>query len=91
MAQVPRVQCSEHGVKTIQVPWSEPGSSFTALFEALVIDWLRAATTQAVARRLGMSWDQVNGVMQRAVRRGLARRELEMPRQLGVVSGATRR
>jgi len=84
VAQVPRVRCSEHGVKTIRVPWSAPGSSFTALFEALVIDWLRAATTQAVARRLGLSWDQVDGVMQRAVRRGLARRQLEMPRQLGV-------
>jgi len=84
VAEVPRVRCSEHGVKTIHVPWSEPGSSFTALFEALVIDWLREATTAAVARRLGLSWDQVDGVMQRAVRRGLARRRLTVPRHLGV-------
>lgn len=83
-ADVPRVECSLHGVKTIRVPWSESGSSFTALFEALVIDWLRAANTSAVARLLGLSWDQVDGVMQRAVRRGLARRELEVPRHLGV-------
>ena len=40
MADVPRVECSEHGVVTVAVPWSEPGSGFTALFEALVIDWL---------------------------------------------------
>lgn len=84
VAQVPRVRCAEHGVKTIRVPWSEPGSSFTALFEALVIDWLREATTTAVARQLGLSWDQVDGVMQRAVRRGLARRRLSVPRHLGV-------
>lgn len=83
-AEVPRVRCLEHGVKTIRVPWSEPGSSFTALFEALVIDWLRAATTQAVARQLGLTWDQVDGVLQRAVRRGLARRKLKVPRRLGV-------
>ncbi len=56
------------------VPWSDPGSGFTALFEALVIDWLGEASIQAVARRLGLTWDQVDGVMQRAVRRGLARR-----------------
>lgn len=84
VAEVPRVRCSEHGVKTVRVPWSEPGSSFTALFEALVIDWLRAANTKAVAQRLGLTWDQVDGVMQRAVRRGLARRELAVPRALGV-------
>ncbi|MGH7753723.1 MAG: ISL3 family transposase [Gemmatimonadales bacterium] len=84
VAQVPRVKCSEHGAKTIRVPWAEPGSPFTALFEALVIDWLRAATTQGVARLLGLSWDQVDGVMQRAVRRGLARRELRAPRRVGV-------
>lgn len=83
-AEVPRVRCSKHGVKTIRAPWSEPGSSFTALFEALVIDWLREATTTAVARRLGLTWDQVDGVMQRAVRRGLARRTLTVPRHLGV-------
>lgn len=71
-------------MKTIRVPWSEPGSSFTALFEALVIDWLRAANTSAAARLLGLSWDQVDGVMQRAVQRGLARREFEVPRHLGV-------
>jgi transposase len=84
VAEVPRVQCTQHGVTTIRVPWAEPGSSFTALYEALVIDWLREANTQAVARRLNLTWDQVDGVMQRAVRRGLERRELEPPRHLGV-------
>jgi hypothetical protein len=83
-AEVPRVRCPEHGVKTLAVPWSEPDSGFTALFEALVIDWLHEASIQAVARRLDLSWDQVDGVMQRAVRRGLARRRLEVPRRLGV-------
>jgi transposase len=38
---VPRVECGEHGVLAAKVPWSEPGSRFTALFEALVIDWLK--------------------------------------------------
>jgi transposase len=83
-ARVPRVQCPEHGVKTIRVPWGEPGSGFTALFEALVIDWLREASTSAVARQLDLTWDQVDGVMQRAVERGLARRQLEVPHRIGV-------
>ena len=71
---MPRVRCAEHGVLTIGVPWSDAGSRFTALFEALVIDWLGEASMSAVARQLDLSWDQVDGVMQRAVKRGLARR-----------------
>jgi transposase len=84
VANVPRVRCEEHGVKQIRVPWAEEKSRFTALFEALVIDWLKEASISAVARRMRMSWDEVDGVMQRAVRRGLAKRELALPDAIGV-------
>lgn len=83
-AEVPRVQCAHHGVLQIQVPWAEPGARFTALFEALVIDWLRVASFAAVARQLGVSWDEVDGIQGRAVQRGLARRRREPVTHLGV-------
>jgi len=56
------------------------------MFEILVIDWLKAAkgNVTAVASQLGMTWDQVDGVMSRAVERGLQRRTVESPRRLGV-------
>ena len=53
-ADVPRVRCAEHGVRTIGVPWADVGSRFTALFEALIIDWLGAASISAVARASGL-------------------------------------
>jgi transposase len=81
---VPRVECRQHGVLQIEVPWAEPGSGFTALMEALVIDWLQEASIRAVARRMDLTWDEVDGVMQRAVKRGLARRRLEGIRHVGV-------
>jgi hypothetical protein len=59
-------------------------SRFTALFEALVIDWLRETSQRAVARRLGLTLAEVHGIMERAVRRGLARRGEEMIEYLGV-------
>jgi hypothetical protein len=43
VADVPRVQCDEHGVVQVAVPWSDPKSRFTALFEALVINWLEGS------------------------------------------------
>lgn len=84
VADVPRVECPEHGVVTVDVPWSEPGSGFTALFEALVIDWLREASVAAVSRRLGLSWNAIDGILQRAVQRGLARRAEVAPTRIGV-------
>jgi transposase len=81
---VPRVRCEQHGVTTMAVPWSDPGSGFTALFEALIIDWLKEASITAVARQLNLTWDQVDGVMRRAVRRGMGRRQLEAASHIGV-------
>jgi transposase len=68
----------------VKLPWAEPGSRFTALFEALAIDWLRAASQKAVAERLGLSWDEVHAIQDRAVKRGLARRKAEPVTRLGV-------
>ena len=55
IAKVPRVECAEHSVVNVCVPWAEPGSSFTAMFEALVIDWLQVALISAVAARMKLS------------------------------------
>ena len=41
VADVPRVGCKEHCVVTMSVSWVEPGSGFTEMFEALVIDCLK--------------------------------------------------
>jgi transposase len=91
VAEVPRVRCEEHGVVTVSVPWAEPGSGFTALFEALVIDWLKEASISAVSRLMGLSWNAIDGIMRRAVERGLSRREEGFPTQIGVDETAFRK
>jgi len=83
-AEVPRVECPEHGVAQVVVPWAEPNSRFTALFEAVVIDLLRFAPISAVAGHTGLSWGQVDGIQARAVARGLRRREAAPVRRLAV-------
>jgi len=86
VARLPRVRCREHGVLQMRVPWGEPGSRLTALFERLVIDWLRRVERiGAVAEALHLSWDEVDGVRERAVRRGLERRgAVRLPAVIGV-------
>jgi transposase len=83
-AEVPRIECPEHGVRQFPVPWSEPNSGFTALFECLVINWLKHASRSAVSQQLRLTWAEVDGIMQRAVKRGLSRRKNEAPARLGV-------
>ncbi len=83
-AEIPRVECEEHGVLQIKVPWAEPGSRFTALFEAVAIDWLLEANLNAASRRLGLSWDEMAGIQERAVRRGLQRRKKIKVEYIGV-------
>lgn len=75
VADVPRVSSPEHGIKQVEVPWAEERSRFTALFECLVINWLKEASTSAVARQLQVGWDAIDGIMQCAVARGIARRD----------------
>jgi len=90
-AAPPRTECPEHGVRVIRLPWAEPSSRFTALFEALAIEWLKAASQQAVAGLLGLSWDEIHGILERAVQRGLARRQREIVSQVGVDEKAFRK
>ncbi len=87
IGRVPRVKCPEHGVVQVAVSWAEESSRFTALLEALVIDWLLEASFAAVARQLRLSWDQVAGIQDRAVRRALPAGIGSRPSR----SGSTRR
>ena len=48
-ARVPRVKCDEHGVKTVSVPWSRSNTSFTLMFETLIIA-IAEMPVSAVAR-----------------------------------------
>lgn len=84
VCEVPRIQCQEHGVHQVSVPWAESSSRFPALFEAFAITWLKEASFAAVARLLHLSWDQVDGIVGRAVKRGLARRTKSSMRRIAV-------
>jgi len=73
------------------MPWAEPSSRFTALFELRAIEGLKAASQKAVAGLLKLSWDEIHGIMERAVKRGLERRKAEPVSQMGVDEKAFRK
>lgn len=49
-ARAPRIKCSEHGVKTVEVPWARPVSGFTLLFEAYIMCLAKEMPVSAIAR-----------------------------------------
>lgn len=83
-ARIPRVECGEHGVVQVQVPWAEPRSRFTMLFERLAIDVLSQCDVSGATRILRISWDEAWGLMERAVKRGRERKAARIVRQIGV-------
>lgn len=83
--RVPRSECPEHGVKTIQVPWASGSSKFTLEFEATAVELLLVARSQSQASSyLHLSWHQVHRIQEAAVSRGLERRSTNRIRRVGL-------
>jgi len=74
VSRVPIVKCPEHGAQTVAVPWAEKYARFTQLFERLAIDVMLECSTSGACEILRISWDEADGIKQRAVKRGLARK-----------------
>jgi len=92
VCSVPRSNCPEHGVRTVHVPWAEPHSGFTMLFERFAIDVLSACATQkAAGELLRLSWFEIHRIQKRAVERGLERRKVEQVSNVGMDEKSFRR
>lgn len=81
----PRVKCPEHKTITMEVPWAEDMSRFTKQFERIAIQFLEASENRKkTAENLRLSWDEMNHIMTKAVKRGLDRRENEPIKYVGI-------
>lgn len=90
-ARPPRVKCDEHGVRQVAVPWSEPKSRFTLLFESFAISVLQAVGVAGARKILKLSWDEAWAIERRAVQRGLLRKKEQPPALIGIDEKAYRR
>lgn len=73
-SEIPRINCSNHGVLTIQVPWADQSSRYSTMFECTVLKWAQECSILSLSRRMRISWNAINGIMYRGVKRGLKRR-----------------
>lgn len=83
-ARLPRARCPEHGIRQCAAPLSGEMSHLTMAMERRCVDTLLECSRSGAARLTGLSWDEADGLMSRAVSRGLARRGDAVPSRLGI-------
>lgn len=83
-ASPPRVKCPKDGVHQVRLAWAEPKSRFTLLFERMAIDVMQVTNIKAARKILRISWDEAWHILNRAVERGLRRKEPRLIKHLGV-------
>ena len=84
-ARVPRLRYEDGHTEEVTVPWAERYSRLSKLMESFVIRVVESChTVKEAAGLLGLGVDQVDGVMRRAVQRGLERRAAEPMKYLGM-------
>ena len=82
-ARIPRVECPEHGKVQVTLPWAEKHSRFSMRFESLTLQLMGDMDIKNSSLILGITWFQAHGIMQRAVKRGLARKS-STPSRIGI-------
>jgi transposase len=91
-ARVPRLLLKSGKTLIVNVPWAEPRGRLTRAFESFAIDALQCCrTVRAAARLTRLGEDQLDGIMERAVARGMARRATLAPTLLGIDDKAIRK
>ena len=84
-ARQPRIDCPDHGVKTVEVPWARPGAGFTLLMEAFILVLVQGGMTPAQAARLIDEHDtRLWRVLQHYVEEARAREDLSKVTTIGV-------
>ena len=79
-----RVDCAECGVTTELVPWAEPTSPYTRVFEELVAYFAQRTDKTTVSRTMGVAWRSVGNIIQRVVARLGPKNELDSLTHIGI-------
>jgi transposase len=79
-----RVQCGACGVKVEQVPWGIGKHTLSRAYMLYLAHWARKLSWKETARSFHTSWEKVYQAVEYVVQWGLAHRQLEPIRAIGV-------
>lgn len=90
-ASVPRVNCPEHGVKRIIVPWARKGSKFTLLFEQAALILAREMPIKPAAKIIGITDKRLWRIVFHYVKTALSKIDLSGVQAVGLDETASKR
>jgi len=70
--KLPRVKCPVHGVKAVAFPFARPHQDVTNALEQKCIQATIANSQADIARLFGLSYDRMEGIINRALQRGMS-------------------
>ncbi|KKL44742.1 hypothetical protein LCGC14_2362660, partial [marine sediment metagenome] len=79
-----RVECPRCGVKVEKVPWCDGKNQLTTTYRWFLAGWAKRISWKEVASVFGTSWQSVFRSVKHAVSWGLAHRDLEDIKAIGV-------
>jgi len=79
-----RVECPTCGVKVEKVPWCDGKNQLTTTYRWFLAGWAKRLSWKEVASVFGTSWQSVFRSVKHAVSWGLAHRDLEDIKAIGV-------
>ena len=87
----PRIKCQDHGVLQVETPWARPGSGFTLLFEAFMIELSRVMPVNSLAKMVGEYDTRIWRVIKHYVEE--ARKDLDLSQvvRVGIDETSSRR
>jgi len=90
-ARVPRIECPEHKVRQVEVPWARAESGFTLMFEALVMALVKEMAVSAVAALVGEHDTRLWRIVRHYVGAAHAAQDWSEIRAVAIDETATRR
>lgn len=82
--RTPRINCAKDGVRMINVPWSKPGSGFTLLFEAMVLQLARVMPVSQIALLVGEHDTRIWRIVQRYVQIAIKQADYSEIKSVGI-------
>jgi transposase len=90
-ARVPRVECAEHKVRQVTVPWARPESGFTLMFEAFVLALAREMPVSAIGALVGEHDTRLWRIVRHYVGEAHAAQDWSQIRAVAIDETATRK
>ena len=90
-ARVPRIECKEHGIKQVELPWTRQMSGFTLLFEAFIMALAKSMPVAAIGRLLNETDPKIWRVVEHYVDNAIEEQDLSELKKIGVDETASKR